>query len=363
MGNSSYTVEYFVLDPDFRNWILHPDFESNLRWEKFLEENSACRKDVLLARRIVLYLEQRQVQADKLAGEEEADIWNKIKEGVAKKDGTGRKGALVVPISSEVVLNRQKEEKKEWPAYLKYAAVILVAIGLGLLWTLSGQKQVQETTIVADYWQNYETPLGVKSTITLSDGSIVTLNSGSRIRYVENFTGPRREVFLEGEAFFEVAKDSLKPFIVHTEDLSTQALGTSFNIKAFRGKLIEISLVTGLVEVKVQNGKNKELITPGEGIISMPGGEDWKRQKVNLEHITAWMNKTIVFEDTPFLTAVHTLENWYGVRIHLLNFKDESLKVSGKYKDETLKNILDGLGYGVRFDYRIKGMEVTIEFE
>src|SRR5690606_6102608 len=110
-------------------------------------------------------------------------------------------------------------------------------------------------------------------------------------------------------------------------------------------------------------GSKSELIIPGEGISSLPNGENWKRQKVSLEHVTAWMNKTIIFDNTPFLKAVNILENWYGVRIKLLRFEDETLKVSGKYKDETLNNILDGWSYGIRFDYAVNGKEVIIEFK
>lgn len=366
MGTLKYTIEDFVLDPDFRKWILQSDSESNIRWEKFLEKEPKYRDDILLARKIVLYLEQKESRSDSLEDFDRVDIWHKIKERTTSTGTEDEPEALVVPISSEAVLNNKKNKKERessrWSFSVKYAAVLLISVGLAILWILSGEEGgEQENTVVAS-WLNHETPLGTKSTITLSDGSVVTLNSGSQIRYMEKFAGSEREVFLEGEAFFEVAKDSIKPFIVHAAGLSTHALGTSFNIKAFRDEQVEISLISGVIEVKSQDGMKKEVIQPGEGIYTISDGENWKRRNVDLERVTAWMNKTIIFDNTPFLNAVHTLEKWYGVKIHLLNFKDEHLKVSGKYTDETLKNILDGWGYGMRFDYRIKGKEVMIEF-
>src|SRR5690606_29852251 len=135
---------------------------------------------------------------DKLADADKTDIWDKIKEGVALKDVIEQTEALVVPISSEVILNKQKTRKGLW-TFAKYAAILLFSFGLGLLWVFFGQKQEEQQAKVVANWQKHETPLGVKSTITLSDGSVVTLNSGSRISYMENFTGPEREVFLEGE--------------------------------------------------------------------------------------------------------------------------------------------------------------------
>src|SRR5690554_6898206 len=127
MNKSSVSVEDFVLDPDFRKWILHDDSESNIRWEKFLNENPAYREDILIARRIILYLEQKQLQPDQLEDFDKADIWFKIKAGVAQKDATGEAGALVIPISSEVILNKQKEKKNLRFSFLKYVAILLLS--------------------------------------------------------------------------------------------------------------------------------------------------------------------------------------------------------------------------------------------
>ncbi|HSI76424.1 MAG TPA: FecR domain-containing protein [Lunatimonas sp.] len=362
MELSNHTTEDFVLDPEFRRWVLSPDTSSNIRWERYLEENPGSRDAILFAKNIVLNLAHTCFDKEGLSEADKVHLWNNIKEGAAQKAVLESTGAVVVPISSEAVLKKRRAKKVGFSALWRYAAIILFSLGLGGLWVITMEGQDEEVPELAK-WQNYETPLGVKSTITLSDGSVVTLNSGTSIRFVENFIGSEREIFLKGEAFFKVAKDTIKPFVVHAGGLSTRALGTSFNIKAFDKEMTEVALVTGSVEVKKEDGSDLERILPGEGVFSLPGTGNVNRKKVNLDHTTAWMNKTIIFDNTPFYKAMLTLENWYGVRINVVNFKDKDLKVTGRYQDETLKNILEGLGYGMGIKYRINGKEVTVTFE
>ncbi|WP_158857121.1 FecR family protein [Lunatibacter salilacus] len=362
MELSSQTTEDFVLDPEFRKWVLSPNNSRNIRWERYLQENPGRRDAILLAKSIVLNLDHSCFDKDGLSEADKVHIWNKIKEGATQSGASKSIGSVVVPISSEAILKKRRTNKGSFLGIWRYAAIILFSLGLGWLWIINIENQDEEVLAVAN-WQNYETPLGVKSTITLSDGSVATLNSGTKIRYVENFIGSEREVLLEGEAFFEVASDSTKPFVVHAGGLSTRALGTSFNIKAFEDEMTEVALVTGSVEVRDTEGSNVERILPGEGVFSIPGKGNMNRQRVNLDHITAWMQKTIVFDKTPFSKAMLTLEKWYGVQINVVNLKEKDLKITGRYQDETLKNILEGLGYGTSLEYRINGKEVTIKFK
>lgn len=362
MELSNHTTEDFVLDPEFRQWVLSPNNSSNIRWERYLHENPGKRDAILLAKSIVLNLAHTCFDKEGLSEADKVHLWNNIKEGAAQKAVMESTGAVVVPISSEAVLNKRRANKVGFLVFWRYAAIILFSLGLGWVWSINKVSHEESVPEVAK-WQNYETPLGVKSTITLSDGSVVTLNSGTKIRYVENLIGSEREIFLEGEAFFDVAPDSIKSFVVHAGGLSTRALGTSFNIKAFDDEMTEVALVTGSVEVSDSDGSDVERILPGEGVFSLPGKGYLNRKKVNLDHITAWMHKTIIFDNTPFYNAMITLEKWYGVQINVVNLKDKDLKITGRYQDETLKNILEGLGYGTNLDYRINGKEVTIIFE
>ena len=300
-------------------------------------------------------------QVYKLNEHQVEGLWEKIDKNLDCEKLTEEVKSF--PINPEATIRKFTKEKRKPKAsflLLKVAALLLMAFTLGMLYyTLPETEKTQEKK-----WLTYSTKPGVKSSVTLSDGSIVKLNAGSSIRYVQNFLGETREVFLYGEAFFEVAHDTLKPFIVYTQDISTKALGTSFNIKANNSEKIAISLITGKVEVKSQDVQEfLDYLNPGEQIITYAQGNSWEKESFEQDVVLSWLDQTIIFDDTPLPEAVKMLENWFGVKITLLNFNDQNLTLSGKYKGETLKNILEGLSYTARFDYEINGKQIQINFK
>src|SRR5690606_2960126 len=139
----------------------------------------------------------------------------------------------------------------------------------------------------------YSTPAGVKSSVSLPDGSKVTLNSASSIKYDKHFSNGRREIELIGEAYFDVKKDSLHPFIVETNHIQTKALGTAFNVKAYKGDSILVALMSGVVEVSNSVMQSKEMLMPGEGINVAVDYAHWEKEKFDVQEALAWMNKTL----------------------------------------------------------------------
>ena len=109
-------------------------------------------------------------------------------------------------------------------------------------------------------FEEHTTVPGVKSHLTLSDGSQVILNSGSELKYLKNFEKDKRAIFLKGEVFFSVTKDASRPFIVHTLETTTTALGTSFNVRAYKGESIDVSLLTGKVAVNKEDSMEKPIL-------------------------------------------------------------------------------------------------------
>src|SRR5690606_27701037 len=156
---------------------------------------------------------------------------------------------------------------------LRIAAVLLLVLGLGI--TVETLIPEETTTRPAEIvsFEEFTTPPGVKSSITLGDGSKVLLNSGSSLKYVKGFGTDLREVFLVGEAFFEVSRDSIRPFIVRTGEISTTALGTSFNIEAYKDENLNISLLTGKVAVAVPYEKQEVILLEEEEKLHIPLGE------------------------------------------------------------------------------------------
>jgi ferric-dicitrate binding protein FerR (iron transport regulator) len=213
-------------------------------------------------------------------------------------------------------------------------------------------------------YEEHSTLPGVKAHLTLSDGSQVILNSGSKLKYIKNFEGGKREVFLEGEAFFAVAKDSVRPFMVRTGEVKTTALGTSFNIKSYEPGPLDISLLTGKVSVEVPLEKTPYLtLTPGEAInIDIPNSRVVK-DRFDEEMVIGWTKKMIVFQQTPLLEAIRTLENWYGVTFEIENTPGDQVLFSGKFQDETLEIVLEGLSYAANFDFEINKDKVKVIFK
>src|SRR5690606_29105984 len=148
----------------------------------------------------------------------------------------------------EKVKNDYARRKRTRRIRMQVSVLVLCLITTSTVWLgfQSGWFGAHEKTIT---WLTAQTTWGQKSTITLSDGTTIKLNSGSRLRYPEAFDEGLREVHLEGEAFFDVARNEHSPFVVRTKSVTTRVLGTSFNIEAFPDEQISVTVATGKVEV------------------------------------------------------------------------------------------------------------------
>lgn len=186
----------------------------------------------------------------------------------------------------------------------------------------------------------YQTAKGEKRTITLTDGSRVTLNSNSTIKYPEEF-GKTREVFLEGEAFFKVYRNPGKPFIVQTSSVKTRVLGTSFNINAYSRDEAMVSVNRGTVEVSMERSKKSVKLYKNEQVAYK--GNIFKLSSGNSKNFSAWTEKIIVLQDRTLAEIANILENWYDVNIKFENSDLKKLKITGKFRDENLQNIFSSI--------------------
>lgn len=164
---------------------------------------------------------------------------------------------------------------------------------------------------------------GQKANVVLPDGSKVWVNSDSRLIYGSRFTSKERILELEGEAYFEVAPDKDRPFIVETNDLAVRALGTSFNVKSYEEeKDISTVLMTGKVEVS--SSYDRLVLNPNERIVfDKQTGHMEKSSVENAEEYINWKFNELTFKGETFENIVHTLERYYNTRIV---FESESLK-------------------------------------
>jgi ferric-dicitrate binding protein FerR (iron transport regulator) len=235
--------------------------------------------------------------------------------------------------------------------------------------------------------KTYAAVYGERKNIQLPDGSVVTLNSGSNIKINEKYGVTTRDVYLEGEAFFEVKHDANLPFIVHTPAMDVKALGTAFNVKAYLDeKNTETSLIRGLVEVTLKEDNNlKMLLYPNQKIewqhehAHIPGTNltvakkdiplnvtDSLKKKLVITNTgdikeIAWKENKLIFDDEEFEDIAVLLERWYGAEI---NFKESSIRnyrFTGTYEKEDLNTVLDYLKESRSFNYTIeKGETITV---
>lgn len=251
--------------------------------------------------------------------------------------------------------------------WAKYAAVIflLVSSTFGIFYFSQMEKtRLDDQPVILPSYVLNENKAGQKTKIFLPDGSIAYLNSSSRIKYLNGFWGKERRVILEGEAFFEVAKDKTKPFIVESRTVETVALGTAINVNAFDdSKVIRVSLVEGEVKVNhMGNNGGTVILNPGWELVVVPETRSFLEIPFNLEEVIGWKEGKLVFNHATLEEVSRRLERWYGVQIMIKGNVPKNWKVTTVYDNQTLKNVLTDLQYSKKFAYEIDESKVTISF-
>lgn len=250
----------------------------------------------------------------------------------------------------------------------KIAAAIFILFIAGLSYFLVQENLIKkevakvstEVKIV-----NKVAPKGLKLNFALPDGSIVWLNSESKLTFPEKFTENSRVVELEGEAFFMVTKDAGKPFIVKSGDLITTALGTSFDVKNYsQESSAKITLVTGRVLVELNdNLKQGMLLDKGFAVNYSKANKSIYKSKEQTDKVIAWKDGVLLFENDDFDKVITTLSRWYGVTFVINNYDGKKWNYSGKFHNEYLNNILENISFAENFDYKIEQDKVVITFK
>ena len=218
-------------------------------------------------------------------------------------------------------------------------------------------KSEEETTEVV--YNKLEVPRGGECMIKLDDGTKVWVNAETKLKYPVVFVGDRREVVLEGEAFFDVAKNE-KPFIVKTSFGDVRVLGTAFGISAYASEPESYTtLVRGKVSVE-REGMKPVVILPGEQVVTFKDGKMIK-QEVDVEEFVGWKDGIYVFKEKSLGEIMKTLERWYNVSV---DFQDKSLvdlPFTGNLKRyDDINVFFDALTRTGDMKYRVEGNQVIL---
>lgn len=281
--------------------------------------------------------------------------------------------------------------RKTWLNVGKYAAVLLVAFFLG--GAVFTKFFTNTNDLLSDRYSEIVVPRGAKAQFTLLDGTQVTLNAGSKLRYNNKYGIQDRNVELEGEAYFKVAKDKDRPFIVKTSHIAVKALGTEFNVKAYSGdKTIETTLVEGAVKVEKLEGKNEYgdiLLKPNQKITFYKSEElqeekeeytkkgemakirdaapekikpvyELVKENVKVEPLISWKENKWIIEKEDLSRLAIDLERKFDIQISFETERLKHFRFTGTLLDEPLEQVLKVMSFTAPLNYEISGKNVTL---
>lgn len=325
-----FKPEDFVLDDEFRKSVLSPAVSSENYWKKFLEEHPEKKKAVEEARQIILSLEPFEEEVPEYRLNK---LWQRINHNKKSK---------VIQISHQ---------------WIKYAAVFVLAFLLGT----AGIFVFKFGTDYSETYTEIKVPYGERSEVTLYDGTKVWLNSGTKLRFPIVFNSEKRNVFVEGEAFFDVAKDRKQPFVVNAGELSVEVLGTRFNVCAYpEDKEFSATLEEGKIVAYTHSVKGKIELNPGEQAIFSLSSKEMDLRKVDTGLFTSWKENLLRLEDAGFPELVKKMERWYDVKINVEEIGSYTKQYNMTIKTESLREILELISLTTPIKYEIKENKVFI---
>jgi len=285
---------------------------------------------------------------------------------------------------SETVTPMAEKPKPVYWQILKIAAIVIPFFLLGAITSYFIQENRQKPENIT--YTEIRAPFGARTEIVLPDGSTVWLNAGSRFKYMNVYNTDNREIQLNGEAYFKVAKNAGLPFDVKTGDISIQALGTEFNVKSYDDEdIIETTLVEGKISIRqgqkqkraiylephqqavyVKYSKNlsvkdmKEVKEAKPEVLKLRKGILYIAEKVDPEPIVAWKENRLILKGEELSTLVIKLERKYDVKIVFGSEKLKQFRFTGTLENETLTQVLDVIKLSAPLGYKLQGKTVLI---
>jgi transmembrane sensor len=287
--------------------------------------------------------------------------------------------------------SQRKTVKKILFQAVQIAAIAIIAFGIGFLI----QKYLPEEPEFA----HVNVPLGAKSHIELPDGSKVWINSGSTLKYPTVLNAKEVDIFLEGEAFFDIVKNPKRKLNVRTSTLNIQVLGTSFNVKSYNDEdVVETTLVNGSILIKGKVGNkvidNPVLLKPNEHAKLIKSEEkfcleDVKEvtdnrktpdliekdvqiqttetqprlnisENIDLEKFVSWKDNKLIFKNEPLESLSIKLERWYNVSINIQEPELKKSRYTGTFENETIEQAIKALSISLPFEYKIDKNQIEI---
>jgi ferric-dicitrate binding protein FerR (iron transport regulator) len=288
----------------------------------------------------------------KVLTELSAEVWHRLTQKYYLENDKGTRKRIV--------------GSRMWNTYRRYAAAvaIILIIGSGAWFTYNQGYSLQKDnhSLTADIHSAWTTDNKHRTALTLTDGTVVQMNTDSRIEISKAaFNKEKREVWLVGEAFFEVAKNPQRPFIIHTGDMQTTVRGTSFNVKAYR-ELNENVVSVRRGKVEVTRGVEKlALLTADKQLRYNTTDHLSKTSDVDWQDAAGWIQGRLILNGVGAKELKLRLRQQFGVTVTILNGALSGKCLSGSFrKERTLKEVMNTIGAVYGIHYEIKENRVTI---
>lgn len=363
MSCKNFSTEDFVQDAYFRQWVLQPDPSSETFWHELLLKNPHQVDAIRQARVVVLNI---QFQEANLSEAEIARIWEKIKQMNLMHEQADRNKRELLPRHTAVFTENRRRVQTRWygRSMLKIAAsfigLLLVFYASYFIW--SGFR-----------YETYQTAYGETRTIILPDSSVVTLNANTLLKVPVQWSEQQeREVWLEGEAYFEVQKlmmsekadDTFQKnapvpakFIVHTDNLQVEVLGTKFNVNTRRHKT-QVVLNSG--KVKLKSRKHEIRLEPGELAELSEALPVFTKRTVDTEPYSLWKENKLVCDGTTLGEIAKDMQDRFGVEVVLIGDRLAGIEASGTIPMDDINIFITVLKKSIGLDITKEGNRVLI---
>ena len=353
------SVESLVIDDSFYNYCFHKNEADTRYWEDYIFNHPNEIETIMEAKQLVLGL---------------SVVVNE------KQDGNNK----IAPATAKPLLPGKNIFKQL--GYFAAAAAAVTAIVWGIaFWK---KQNTLENTVVSEVHNNkkstptlvFTSAKGERKLVTLPDGTLLHLNSGSTLRIDGEFAKTNRYVFLSGEALFDVRHNESLPFIVHVDSYDVKVLGTLFNVKAYAGDITnEVSLLRGKVEVFNRSDSKKTVLSPNHKLLINYAGAAANEPAQMLHKVvnetkilplsynkdslvieTAWSQNRLEIINENFGAIKERLERWYNVEIDFEDPEVSGYSFTATFKDENIEQVLQTLQYTYHFTFKTDGKQITI---
>jgi len=365
MPNDDFSIEELVCNESFQRYCVGSDLETQILWNDWINERPQKTSDFEEAKKIVGILTAKQ--------------GSRIQQLRDLRSGIKQRNAF------SNLLSPAPDTKQSAPVrtyrLFKYVGAAAASLGILISFSLFFAKRENFSEslslfAVHNAGSSINSGNAPRKTIFLADGTLITLAKGTTIRLTKNFNAGKRELWLSGEAFFDVKHDKAHPFIVHTEFNDIRVLGTTFNVKAYANATsMETALIRGSVRVESKKYAGYAVtLKPNEKLVTRDQQAPQTAAKQKVFYVSSikneslaqkpeeiqWVRNRLDIENEPLSAIATKLQKWYGIEIRMKDDQVKNYRYSGVFENENIINTLEALQLSYPFEFKIQDNTITI---